>query len=191
MPRKNRFTREDMIAAALELTRTRGSAAVTARGLAKALGSSSKPIFGLFESMDVVQRAVRDAACAIYQRRIDEAMTSGEFPPFKASGMAYTRFAREEPELFRLLFMRDRSNERPEPQEDIRPLLTILQKNLGISEDEARRFHLEMWVCVHGIATMLATSYLDWPDEQVSRMLSDFYLGLKRRYEEENAYAGH
>lgn len=100
MPRKNRFTREEIISAALELTRSRGSAAVTARSLAGALGSSSKPIFGLFENMDEVQQEVQKAAFAIYQKRIADAMASGEFPPFKASGMAYIRFAREERELF-------------------------------------------------------------------------------------------
>ena len=111
MPRKNRFTREEIISAALELPRSRGSAAVTARSLAGALGSSSKPIFGLFENMDEVQQEVQKAAFAIYQKRIVDAMASGEFPPFKASGMAYIRFAREQKELFKLLFMRDRTGE--------------------------------------------------------------------------------
>lgn len=129
MPRKNRFTREEIISAALELTRSRGIVAVTARSLAGALGSSSKPIFGLFENMDEVQQEVQKAAFAIYQKRIADAMASGEFPPFKASGMAYIRFAREERELFRLLFMRDRSHETIGSQdEEIRPLLALIQK---------------------------------------------------------------
>lgn len=183
MPRKNRFTREEIISAALELTRSRGSAAVTARSLAKALGSSSKPIFGLFENMDEVQQEVQKAAFAIYQKRIADAMASGEFPPFKASGMAYIRFAREERELFRLLFMRDRSHETIGSQdEEIRPLLALIQKNVGIGEAEARQFHLELWVFVHGIATMLATSYLDWPDSFVSDMLTELYRDMTRRY---------
>ena len=158
MPRKNRFTREEIISAALELTRSRGSAAVTARSLAGALGSSSKPIFGLFENMDEVQQEVQKAAFAIYQKRIADAMASGEFPPFKASGMAYIRFAREERELFRLLFMRDRSHETIGSQdEEIRPLLALIQKNVGIGEAEARQLHLELWVFVHGAPRPIAT----------------------------------
>lgn len=183
MPRKNRFTREEIISAALELTRSRGSAAVTARSLAKALGSSSKPIFGLFENMDEVQQEVQKAAFAIYQKRIADAMASGEFPPFKASGMAYIRFAREERELFRLLFMRDRSHETIGSQdEEIRPLLALIQKNVGVGEAEARQLHLELWVFVHGIATMLATSYLDWSDAFVSDMLTELYRDMTQRY---------
>ena len=88
--------------------------------------------------------------------------------------------------------MRDRSGERiEEDRESIRLLLELLQKNLGVSEDDAYLFHLEMWVYVHGIATMIATSYLDWDDEFVSRVLTDAYVGLKYRYQEGLDHAGH
>ena len=49
MPPKFKFTREEIIQAALDLTRESGIAAVTARGLGAKLGSSVKPIFSLFE----------------------------------------------------------------------------------------------------------------------------------------------
>ena len=110
-------------------------------------------------------------------------MGEGRFPPYKASGMAYIQFARDERELFKLLFMRDRSGERiEEDREAIRPQLNIIMKNLGVSEDEANMFHLELWVYVHGIATMIATSYLEWDEDFVSRTLTDAFEGLKHRY---------
>ena len=97
--------------------------------------------------------------------------------------MAFIRFAREERELFRLLFMRDRSHETIGSQdEEIRPLLALIQKNVGIGEAEARQLHLELRVFVHGIATMLATSYLDWPDAFVSDMLTELYRDMTQRY---------
>ena len=48
MPPKFKFTREQIVAAALEVTRKNGITGLTARGLAAELGSSAKPIFGLF-----------------------------------------------------------------------------------------------------------------------------------------------
>ena len=97
--------------------------------------------------------------------------------------MAYIRFARQERELFKLLFMRDRSGEViTEDRESIAPLIALIRKNLGISEEKAYRFHLEMWVYVHGIATMIATGYLDWDEEFVSKVLSDAYWGLIAHY---------
>ena len=185
MPPKFLFTRDEIIAAALNITRRAGLSALTARALAAELGCSVKPIFGLFRNMEEVQQAVREAAYARYQQALAAGMASGKYPPYKASGMAYIQFAREEKELFKLIFMCDRSGESiGEDRESIRPLLELIQRNLGISEDEAYLFHLEMWLYVHGIATMLATSYLDWDESFVSSALTDAYEGLKHRFME-------
>ena len=191
MPPKVKFTREQIITAALNVTRKNGIVGLTARGLAAELGSSAKPIFGLFQNMEEVQKEVIVAANTLYQSYISRGMTEGKYPPYKASGMAYIRFAKEERELFRLLFMRDRSSEKIEENKgEIKPLMQLIQQNLGISEDEAYLFHLEMWLYVHGIATMIATSYLDWDDEFISRVITDAYMGLKYRYTEGKDDAG-
>ena len=141
--------------------------------------------------MEEVHQEVMLSAFNLYQNYLQEDMSKGKYPPYKASGMAYIRFAKEEKELFKLLFMRDRRNEAiEENREEIRPLIDLIQQNLGIGEDEAYLFHLEMWIYVHGIATMIATSYLDWDDEFISRVITDAYMGLKQRYMEGNDNAG-
>ena len=191
MPPKFKFTRDEITNAALNVTRKNGISGLTARALAAELGCSVKPIFGLFKNMEEVGQEVFIASDLLYQNYLREDMAKGKYSPYKASGMAYIRFAKEERELFRLLFMRDRSNEKiEENKEEIKPLMQLIQQNLGISEDDAYLFHLEMWLYVHGIATMIATSYLDWDDEFISRVLTDAYMGLKYRYTEGKDDAG-
>lgn len=183
MPPKCKFTREEIINAALDITREQGISAVTARAVGAKLNSSSKVIFSLFQNMEEVQQAILSAANALYEAYLREDMSKGEYPSYKASGMAYIRFAKEERELFRLLFMRDRSSEKIKDNRDnLRPLLDILKESLDLTEDEAYRFHMEMWIYVHGIATMTATSYLEWDTEFISSVLTDGYNGLKYRY---------
>lgn len=186
MPRKFMFTREQICSAALELAREKGMAAVTARGIGEKLGSSSKPIFSLFANMEEVLSAVMEAADELYQTYLKEETASGKYPPYKASGMAYIRFAREERELFKLLFMRDRSHERIESKEEgkqeLGQLLEWIQQNLGLNEEEAYVFHLEMWIYVHGMATMIATSYLELDEDFISKVLTDGYEGMRIRY---------
>ena len=183
MPPKFKFTREQIVAAALEVTRKNGITGLTARGLAAELGSSAKPIFGLFQNMEEVQREVVSAANTLYQSYIKKGMADSKFPPYKASGIAYIQFAKEEKELFKLLFMRDRADEKiEENREEIRPILDLIMKNLGIDENEAYFFHLELWLYVHGIATMIATNYLEWDIEFIDKALTDAYQGLKNRY---------
>lgn len=58
--------------------------------------------------------------------------------------------------------------------------------NLGIDGEKALFFHLEKWIYVHGVATMIATSYLDWQNDFVSSALTDAYMGLRLRYLEES-----
>ncbi len=183
MPPKFKFTKEKIIEEAASLIRESGAEALTARNLAARLGSSAKPIFGQFRGMEELREEVMKYADGLYQSYISTDMAEGKYPPYKASGMAYIRFAREERELFKLLFMRDRSGEIiGEDRESIRPLLQIIKSNLGIDDESAYLFHLELWIYVHGLASMIATSYLDWDEEFTSRAVSDAYEGLKHRF---------
>ncbi len=184
MPPKFKFTRDEITSAALNLTRRTGLSGLTARALAAELGCSSKPIFGLFKNMEEVQQEVIRTANILYYGYLKEDMEKGEYPPYKASGMAYIRFAKEEKELFKLLFMRDRSVEKiEENKEEIRPLLQLIQKGTGMDEQEAHTFHIEMWIFVHGMATMIATNYLDLDEAYISKVLTDAYKGIKSRFE--------
>jgi hypothetical protein len=56
----------------------------------------------------------------------------------------------------------------------------------GASREKAHLLHLEMWMSVHGIATMLATSFFEPEWELISDMISDIYQGLKTRLIEGN-----
>lgn len=183
MPPKFKFTKDEITQAAVEVTRKQGKGGLTARALAAELGCSVKPIFGLFKNMEEVQQEVWNAANKLYQRYLQEDMTGGKYPPYKASGMAYIRFAKEETELFKLLFMCDRSEKEAEMQDkQLQPIIELLQQNLGFSQENAYRFHMEVWIFVHGMATMIATSYLDWDINFVSNALTDAYSALKQYY---------
>ena len=183
MPRNYLFTKEEIRAAALELTREKGFAAVTARSLGKKLGTTSRPIFSHYANMADVQKGIIDSAQELYQSYIQREVENGKYPTYKASGMAYIRFAREEKNLFKLLFMRDRSREKIKENPKEKDLLTELIVNqVGIDRNSATTFYLEMWAYTHGIATMIATDYLTWDEELSSRALTDVYEGLKSRY---------
>lgn len=183
MPPKVKVTKEQIVNSALDLVRTSGQEALNARTLAKLLNCSTQPIFSNFASMDLLQTDVIKGAYVIYQGYIQREMERTDIPPYKASGFGYIRFAQEEKQLFRLLFMRDRREEcisKDDPV--INSVLPIIMKMTGLNRDEAYLFHLEMWIYTHGIATMLATEYLEWDWELISRMMTDAFEGLKHRF---------
>ena len=184
MPPKVRITKEAIIETAVSLVRTQGADALNARAIALELGCSTQPIFSNFTTMDALRHAVVAAAEMLSQEYIDRETARAEYPPYKASGMAYIRFAKEEKELFKLLYMRDRTREViPEETDLTNQMQSYVQDQTGLAGNEAKLFHLEMWAYVHGIAVMLATDYLDlnWP--LVSKMITDAYRGLKKQFE--------
>lgn len=191
MPPKFKFTKDEITQAAVQVIRKQGKSGLTARALAAELGCSVKPIFGLFKNMEEVQQEVWNAANKLYQKYLQEDMTGGKYPPYKASGMAYLRFAKEETELFKLLFMCDRSKKEQEMQdEQLQPIIELVQKNLGLSKERAYLLHMEIWIFVHGMATMIATSYINWDMDFVSNALTHAYSALKEYYCEEEKNNG-
>jgi AcrR family transcriptional regulator len=186
MPPKIKVTKEEIIQAGLDIVRREGESALNARGIAAALGCSTQPIFSNYASMEELHLAVMLAASQLCSQYIDREVSSGAYPSYKASGIAYIRFAKEERNLFKLLYMRDRGH-----REEIHEIQMwgqmegFVRDYTGLETDRAKMFHLEMWTFVHGIATMMATGYLELNMELVSQMLSDAYLGIKHRFERE------
>ena len=182
MPPKAKITREDILQAALTLLREQGEDALNARSLATALSCSTQPIFSNFATMEELQEAARAAAYRLYLSFLQKETENGQYPPYKALGMAYIRFAREEKELFRLLFMCDRKGQEQTPTPDFEASVTLIMEGNGVSRETAERMHLEMWACVHGIAAMLATSFIPLETDLISDMISDVYFGLRARH---------
>lgn len=186
MPPKAKITRRDIIDGAVDIVRQHGEQGLNARSIAAALGCSTQPLFSNFTSMEELYFCVIQKAEQINKGYIDEEIARGQFPSYKASGMAYIRFAKEEKELFKLLYMRDRSGEEvPEEHKLTNQMESMVHQNTGLEGDGAKLFHLEMWACVHGIATMFATGFFDLSWDLVSQMLTDIYQGLSKQYRKE------
>ena len=187
MPPKVRVTKEDILRTAFEILRSEGVSALNARSIATALDCSTQPIFSNFASMDELQETLLGVAYEHYLNFLQQEAASGKYPMYKAFGMAYIRFARDERELFKYLFMCDRKGEARTPTKDYEDSVAYIVKNSGISQEKAELMHLEMWACVHGIATMGATSFLQLDEELVNVMLTDAYQGLLARHTKEDA----
>lgn len=187
MPPKTKITKQDIIEKTLELLRSEGEGAINARSIAAALGCSTQPIFSNFSSMEELEESVVAAAYERYLGFLAREAASGKYPEYKSYGRAYIRFASEERELFKLLFMSDKKGKARLDTPDFEASVKLIMKTTPLSEEKARLMHLEMWSCVHGIATMIATSFLLLEDELISQMLSDVYQGIRARHlSEEN-----
>ena len=95
MPPKPRFTREEIVDTALDIVSRKGIEALTARELGEALGSSARPIFTVFRSMEELQQEVRSAAMRRFESYAGRTMPG--VPLFKQVGMQMVLFGAQEP----------------------------------------------------------------------------------------------
>lgn len=182
MPAKKQISRNDIIEAAFEIVRKEGMEALNMRSVAKKCKCSTQPIYLSFKGADELKAEVSKRGYEEFTKFIANEMASGKYPEYKGIGMGYVRFAAEEPELFKHLFMRRRDGEATDYEKfSYDQSAMVIMKNYGLYKNDAEVLHAEMWVFVHGIATMLVTKYMEWDWETVSKMLSDVYLGLTER----------
>lgn len=182
MPPKVKVSKEEIVNAGVEIAREQGAEAINARNIAAGLSCSTQPVFSNFANMEELRQAVILAAYQRYLGFIQREVESGKYPRYKAFGMAYIRFAKEEKELFKLLFMRDRAGEDLSPASDFQEAVEMMMNAHGITEEKASLMHLELWTCVHGIGTMLVTSFLPLDWDLISDMITDVYRGLLTRH---------
>ncbi len=182
MPPKAKFTREEIIEAALDIVKTDGFEALTSRALGKRLGSSARPIFTVFQSMEEVQQAVLQAAKALYKEYVDQGLTWEH--PFKGVGTQYILFSVKEPKLFQLLFMTEQpqipdfSGVLPLIEESYEEILLSIQKDHGISELLAKKLYHHLWIYTHGIATLCATKMCRFTGEEISHMITEVCMSI-------------
>lgn len=191
MPPKCKFTREEIIQAALDIARTKGVSSVTARALGNKLGSSSKPIFSLFENMEELQTEVENAARAIYTEYIQNGLNQ-EFA-FKGVGTQYIRFAIQEPKLFQLLFMSEQqqkptvANVLPKIDENYHQILLSVQNGYQTDKNESEKLYRHLWIYTHGIAVLCATNVCLFTSEEVNKMITEVFESLLKEIKGGNA----
>ena len=191
MAPKNKFTKEEMVEAALRVVRAKGIDGLTAKTMADELGTSTQPVFTAFGSMDAVRQAVYGAAVRIYDGYTRAGLQ--ERIPFLGVGMRYIRFAREEPELYRFLFL-TRAQGQPcsamQSMEHLRELVRpTLVKIYHISAAEADIYFRDLWFAVHSLSTLIVTGDCSYSDGEIGQILTGVSISICKSIKEIPGFA--
>ncbi len=178
MSRKEVISKNDLLRCAFEQAREEGLQELTARKLAARAGCSTQPIFRLYKSMDDLIAEVMEHAVDFFERYYGNAPKDPEAMPFVNLGMTYISFAKDEPRLFQILFLKkDRQG---------RSLYELLNGKAGnvISEvnqakaagvKDPQDLFMQMWIYIHGAASMVITGDYDLNDAQTKQLLQNAY----------------
>ena len=170
MPRKALFTKEEIVEKALDLVRRKGFEALTARELGTALGCSSRPIFTVFNSMEEVASAVKQAAQQLFSDYVAD--VNNYTPAFKEFGLRLVRFAHEEQTLFNLLVFHKDADVANEIHPKALECLDFIRSDYSITKEQAYRLFGQLWAFVCGLALLSSKDATLYSDEVVSDMIS-------------------
>lgn len=190
MPRKEMITEEMLLYAAFSLAREEGIRNVTARKLAKKTGCSTQPIFRIYKNMEELEDAVFKHTAEYFGDYCGNCPKGNE-TPFVDLAIAYISFARQEPNLFRMLFV----EALPEGN-NVYDLVNGGEKGLiraqinkvqGLSANQAGALFSRIWVFIHGMACMALTGDFDLTREESVRMIECTYRSFQRDIQERGA----
>jgi AcrR family transcriptional regulator len=184
IPPKQRFNREQIIRAALNLVRRGGLAELTARNLGTELGCSSQPIFTEFQNMEEVQREMTAEAKKLYHGYV-----FGKGPACSAfRRIDYIRFAKEEPELFSLLFMTAKESEYALADilsgvfSNADGLVVSVQVKYSLSREDAHTLCSSMWLFIHGVACLCATGMTQFIEAEVEALVNSTFDSILSKF---------
>lgn len=181
--KRNEITRERIIDCAFCELKENGWQHWNARRIAARAGCSTMPIFRLFENMDEVKQAVISRALKVYEEYIYGGMR--EEKPYRGSGRAFIRFAKEQPWLFKALCVSEEFTGRSFAAIDptIGSVMREAQKAGDLQGERLKRLHACMTIFVYGAGAMSASgSHLVPSDEISDTLMSDVFRALKEYY---------
>ena len=182
MPPKPKFTKEEIVAAALELVSEQGLEALTARDLGARLGSSARPIFTLFNSMEEVQEEVRAAALKRFKSYAEKA--ADYTPVYKQVGMQMILFAMEEPHLYQLLYMSENTGDTnfdaivARLGDVAQQCVDAIRHDYSLRESEARLLFEHVWIYTFGIGALCATGMCRFSQDEIIQMLGQDFMAM-------------
>lgn len=195
MPPKAKFTREEIVSAALEVARSKGIEAVTAREVGNYLGTSSSPVFVAFKNMDELLNEVYNSAVKEYSDYIADSVNYT--PAFKQFGFRLIEFASTQPNLFKMIYkyrQGDKSYSKmimSIPAADI--CVQTVMEQAQVNYENARLIFEEVLLAGLGICYMIADNKCTFTEQDLNKYLGIAYRGavLTVKTLNEDEYAVH
>lgn len=181
MPTIIRITKEMILNAAFDITRNEGIEKLSNREIAKKMNCSIRPIYYQFKNSEELYKALYNKINSYFYDFIMKNIVD-DIPHYKQIGINYIKFAQEETNLFKVLFM--------SPARDVPNTFVATDKNgfagvidaiklsTYLSDKDIKSFHTKMWIFVHGIATLTVSKSVKFTEEQIRDLLSQEFQAL-------------
>lgn len=169
------ITKEMILASAFDIVREKGLEGISNRELAKKLNCSIRPIYYQFQNVEELYNELYVEIEKYFYKFLMDNM-SDDMPKYKQVGINYIKFAKEEKEFFKILFMSEvdlgLNDFIAKDMEDFKELSKLIKISTNLNDEDIESFHIKMWIFSHGLATLVASSTINISDKQLKQLLS-------------------
>lgn len=181
MPTTIRITKEMILNAAFDITRNEGIEKLSNREIAKKMNCSIRPIYYQFKNSEELYKELYNKINSYFYDFIMKNIVD-DIPHYKQIGINYIKFAQEETNLFKVLFMspaRNLPNTFVETDKTgFAGVVAAIKLSTHLSDKGIKSFHTKMWIFVHGIATLTVSKSVKFTEEQIRDLLSQEFQAL-------------
>lgn len=184
MPASRKITRKEIVDGAFAVLREGGFSAVNARSVAQKLGCSTQPIYLSFQNMEALKVELTARAIQEHTERVTAAICGnhGSHSHYSDYGIGFVRFAEQEKQLFRWLYLGEGQNEIHDEDVLLPEILRTISQEYGYEEAVARQIHRDMTFYSYGLAILANIGRLHVTDEELIRAFKREFLALTSIY---------
>lgn len=176
MPPKTKITKEMILNAILEITQETGFEDVNARSIASKLQCSTRPMFTCYENMEELKKDFLDFAYKYYTQYVSNYSMPKNTKPYLLLPLSYIAFAKEETQLFKLLFIDDMDLDMIVENDFYNEIGNIekaktFSNMIGVELESAKKIFLDLFLYSHGIAVLTATGKMSLNSDIIEKMI--------------------
>ena len=186
MPPKVKFSKDEIIEAAVSITREKGISAVTAREVGAVLGVSSRPLFTYYNTVDELKKDVFIYSENLYRDYVKRGL---EMPiPALGVGIQFVEFAKTEPELYRYVFLTPPDSSRGSAMEGLKLSQDLVRESImkiyNMDAVTADKFFRDLWLVAYSITTLIVMGDCPYSDDEISRLFTECSVSICKAYKE-------
>ena len=184
MPAVKKVSKDEIIEAAVEVLHDGGFSAVNARSVAQKLGCSTQPIYASFKNMEELKAALTERAVRMHTLRVRDSLRAheGNDSRYSSYGMGFVKFAAEEKQLFRWLYLEGMQSGPYRNDVLMSEVVAVIVEEFGYSEEVARRFHQDMIYYSYGLAILANTDHLHLTETELREAFRREFQALTALY---------
>ena len=157
---KQKITKEMIVDAAFEIARSRGMEQVMVKNIAHRLDCSVQPIYSYCKNMEGLRQEVAARVCQFIEEYTSARVDKHDL--FRSTGKAYIQLSKEEPHLFKIFIMHQRTgisslDDFYQSQVGANTA-EFIARELNISISQAKQLHLNMLIYTIGLGTIFSVT---------------------------------